>query len=278
MESSSIRLSIVIPCFNAGEWLEDAVQTALAQTGIAHEVIVVDDGSTDSFTLKVLERLPEPVILVRQGNKGLSGARNAGIMAAQGDYILPLDSDDRIDPEYGALASAVLDSDREVGIVYCHAQVFGDDQGPLILPEYSLGSILIENCIFASAVFRRADWLRCGGYHEGLRRGREDHDFWLRLLSLGVRVERLEEVLFHYRIRHDSMNRGYTRSEYIEIYSEIFRDNARLYLDNIEAIIAHRFELMDQVNDLRHRYARLERMREQFPASLRAVSRVLRVR
>lgn len=279
MHRSPGLVTIVIPCFDAGATLPETVESAL-QAGDC-EVVVVDDGSRDELTLDVLADLPSSVRLVRQANDGLPSARNAGIDVARGELVLPLDADDLIDSRYPAEAREVLTGRPEVGIVYCRAELFGAASGPYRLPEFSLDEMLVENCIFCTAMFRKDDWRTVGGYNERLRRGREDHDFWLRLLGLGREVVRLDGTYFYYRIRPGSMNTGYTREEYVDIYSEIFRDNAELYLENIEAIMRHRFSLMDRVNDYQHRYARLERLIAAHPrayGALRGARRALRHR
>jgi glycosyltransferase involved in cell wall biosynthesis len=279
MERSAGLVSIVVPCFDAGDTLTETVDSALRAGDC--EVVVVDDGSRDPLTLDVLADLPSDVRLVRQENAGLPAARNAGIAVARGEFVLPLDADDLIDARYPAEAREVLTRSAQVGIVYCRAELFGAASGPYKLPDFSLDEILLENCIFATAMFRKADWHAVGGYNERMRRGREDHDFWLRLLGLGREVVRLDGTYFFYRIRPGSMNTGYSREEYVEIYSEIFRDNAELYLRNIEAVMRHRFSLIDRINDYEHRFAPLERLIDAHPrgyAMLRRARRAVRQR
>jgi glycosyltransferase involved in cell wall biosynthesis len=263
MQRSPGLVSIVIPCFDAGATLPETVGSALAAEHC--EVVVVDDGSRDELTLDVLADLPTEVRLIRQDNSGLPSARNAAISAARGEFILPLDADDLIDPRYPVEARDILVDRPDVGIVYCRAELFGARSGPFILPDFSLDEILIENCIFCSALFRKDDWRAAGGYNERMRRGREDHDFWLRILGLGREVVRLDGTYFFYRVRSQSMNTGYSREEYVDIYSEIFRDNAELYLDNIEAVMRHRFSLIDRINEYEHRFAPLERLIDAHP-------------
>src|SRR5690348_2571583 len=126
------RVSVVIPCFNAGEHLDEAVRSALAQTHADLEVVIMDDGSTDPATRRLLDGAaawPRTRIL-RQANAGPSAARNAAIEAATGEFILPLDADDRIEPGYVEQAAAILQSRPEVGIVYCRAMKFGAESGP----------------------------------------------------------------------------------------------------------------------------------------------------
>jgi glycosyltransferase involved in cell wall biosynthesis len=270
-QADSPVVSVVVPCYNAGRTLAETLESAMAQTFASIEVVVVDDGSTDPDTLRALGEVPPGVRVVRQENRGLPGARNAGIRESTGVFILPLDADDLIEPEYVEQAVAVLQAEPAVGIVYCHADVFGEDAGAWDLPEYSLDRLLIENCIFSCAMFRRADWEAVGGYNEAMRTGREDHDFWLRLAGLGREVRRLPGRYFHYRVTSGSMNSSYTREQYVEMYSEIIRSNSRLYLDHIEVLVRHRFEQQDAINDLRYRYAALERLRGRFPVVYRAL-------
>jgi glycosyltransferase involved in cell wall biosynthesis len=215
---------------------------------------------------------------VDQPNSGLPAARNAGVRRASGTFILPLDADDLIEPDYVTEAVAAMSADSTLGIVYSRASKFGEVEGDWALPDFDIDRILVENCIFSCSMFRRDDWAAVGGYDETMRRGREDHDFWLRIISLGREVRRLEGRYFHYRIRSSSMNHGYTRDEYVQIYAQIFRNNIGLYAEHPEALIRHRFELMDELNDLRHRYALLERARLRWPQVHAGLRRVRRVR
>lgn len=275
MRPGSPQITIVVPCFNAGATLPETL-ACLEPLATTCEVIVVDDGSTDEVTLAVLDRLPAGVRLVRQENGGLSAARNKGISEASGEFILPLDADDLIDAPYPTEAAKVLARQPDIGIVYCRADMFGRVEGKWNLPDFTLGRMLNENLIFATAMFRRADWATVGGYNQGMRRGREDHDFWLRILSLGRGVVRLDDTWFHYRTSHGSMNTGYTREEFVAIHAEIFRNNAQLYLDNIEEVLAYRFDLADRVNNLTHRYGALESLIERHSGSYDVLRRARR--
>lgn len=199
-------VSVVIPCYNQGQYLAEAVASVDAQTFTDWEIIVVDDGSTAAATQEILERFNHPrARLIRSPNRGIGGARNLGISHAAGRYILPLDCDDRIAPTYLAQAVALLETRADLGIVYCRAEFFGSQSGPWLLPPFRLPDFIFEPCIFCSALFRRADWELVGGYNPALRRGYEDHDFWLALVGRGRGVHQLPEVLFHYRRTPQSM-------------------------------------------------------------------------
>lgn len=196
------KVSIVIPVYNEEpSFLEAAVASALAQTHPDIEVVLVDDGSTRESTLSTLEQLQqnERIRLLHQANQGPSVARNTGVLAASGDYILPLDSDDLIEPEYVRIAYEQMEKNPRLGLVYCLADYIGDKTGPWELPPYRYPDILLGNCIFCTTLFRKEDWLSVGGYKQEMKLGWEDYEFFLSLIEKGFEVYCIPQVLFHYR-------------------------------------------------------------------------------
>jgi glycosyltransferase involved in cell wall biosynthesis len=200
------KVSVIIPCYNQGAYLQEAVESVLAQTFQDLEIFVVDDGSTDTETVNMLKDAVWPKTrVIRTENQGLSTARNTGIREAQGAYILPLDADDKIGKGYLDDAVRILDRHPEIGIVYCEASYFGVKGGRWDLPEYSLDNILNHNVIFCTALYRKADWEAVGGYNANMVYGWEDWDFWLSLIHRGLKVYRIPKVHFYYRLREVSM-------------------------------------------------------------------------
>jgi glycosyltransferase involved in cell wall biosynthesis len=194
---------IVIPCFNYGRYVREAVESALAQTVSSLEIIVVDDGSTDPETRRVLDALADlpRVRIVRQPNQGLPTARNTGVLLARSEYVCCLDADDTVEPTYVEMAIAVLEADRSVGFVCSWVRLFGDEVGIWKTRDFDIDDALIENHTAAGAVFRRDDWLAVGGYRPDMRQGYEDWDFWLRIAALGRRGRVVRTPLFNHR-RH----------------------------------------------------------------------------
>lgn len=232
------RVSVVIPCFNHGCYIHEAVASVRAQTINEYEIIVVDDGSTDSLTRRVLDELAgDGIRVLRTINQGLASARNTGILQACGDYILPLDADDRIDHRFLELAVGVLDSNPDVGVVYGKVEFFGETAGVWVQPDYSPTRILFENMIVASAVFRRADWLLVGGYRQCMRYGWEDWDFWLSFVELGREVVKLPEVMFFYRIRDNSMTRTMLYKNKIMMLFNLVSNHKKLYIKHLLGIL-----------------------------------------
>lgn len=237
------RVAVVIPCFNQGEYVDEAVDSALAQTFGELEIVVVDDGSTDTATSSKLASYRRPKTrVIRTENQGLAAARNAGIAATSAEYVLPLDADDRIAPTYVAQAVRHLDENPGTGIVYCEAEYFGSKTGRWLLGEYRLPAMLWENVIFCSALFRRADWEATGGYRPAMKFGWEDWDFWLSLVERGRGVHRLPETLFFYRVKDESMAQDMIASRERRTYSrgELVRAHIGLYAENVGDVFRNR--------------------------------------
>lgn len=255
------RVSIIIPCYNAGEFLVEAVESALAQTHDDFEIVIVDDGSTDSVTVQLIESASWPrTRIIRQENSGPSVARNTAIDAATGEYILPLDADDKIASTYVEKAVKVITECPDVGIVYCKAMKFGAEEGPWQLPVYTLQELVIDNVIFVTSLYRKSDWKLIGGYNEKLRHGVEDYEFWVKLVNLGREVVQLDDFLFFYRIHAKSRTSGFAkeRSMVVNTYAEIFRSNTEFYAKHAEILFEHRFRLSEELLRYHARYGKIE--------------------
>ncbi|MBA3711312.1 MAG: glycosyltransferase family 2 protein [Pyrinomonadaceae bacterium] len=237
------EVSVIIPCYNQGQFVDEAVESVLAQTFSDFEIIIVNDGSTDEETNRILKTYDKPQTIVLQTrNHGLGGARNNGIRAAQGKYILPLDADDRIGNTYLEQAVKVLEAQDNIGIVYCEAEFFGDRTGKWELPPYNFPDILLGNIIFCSAFFRKSDWEKTEGYENDLS-GWEDYDFWLSIIELGRDVYRIPTILFYYRQRAESMIKSMSWQQQISAYARIMKNHSQLYADNAEFMAEHMLTL-----------------------------------
>lgn len=232
-------VSIVMPCYNDGRYIREAVDSCFAQTFKDLELLIVDDGSTDRETIAVLRELADlpDVTLLHTAHEGPAGARNAAIRAAQGRYILPLDADDMILPPYVAQAAALLDERPEVGVATCKAELFGRLEGRWNLPDYDPDRFLVGNCIFVTSMFRKADWEAVGGFSTAFKHGLEDYDFWLSLVERGRQVYCFPDVWFRYRIKNTSRSTVITANlDYQkETYQLLFDRHRDLYLAHIDA-------------------------------------------
>jgi glycosyltransferase involved in cell wall biosynthesis len=220
-------VSIVVPCFNDGRFLGDAIESAEANLSGNCEIIIVNDGSTDARTLELLKTIESRGHqVIHQENRGLGFSRNVGIGAARGTYILPLDADNRIRPAYIDRGIEILGRESAIDVVYGDAEYFGEKSGRWFVPDFSLSQMLTFNFIDACAVIRKSAWERCGGYDENMPvQGYEDWDFWLRVALTGGQFYHLQEVLFDYHVRSGSMSsemgkRENTRAAIRHIYAK----------------------------------------------------------
>ncbi len=231
------KVSVIIPCYNDGAYIDEAVASVLNQPFEDLEIIIINDGSTDEKTNSLLSTYVRPKTrIVHTANNGVSTARNIGIAEATGQYILPLDADDIIDCKYIEKAVALLDADRELGIVYCIARYFGKVNKQWKLPEYSFERMLLGNIIFSSAFFRKEDWQRVGGYNTNMKKGFEDWDYWLSIIELNRKVHRIEEILFYYRIKNISRSIMLTNEDVIDLHTQIFYNHKELFVNNIRVL------------------------------------------
>ncbi len=227
------KVSVITPCYNDGAYIEQTIKSIRAQTYKNWEMIIVDDGSDDVDTVEILEKLEceTDIRIIRTNRLRPAGARNAGISVATGEFILPVDADDLIEPTYMECAVEKMISNPKLGIVYCHADLFGEKNGPWELPDYSFDKMLLDNVIFVTALFRRSDWEKVGGFRTSMKHGMEDYDFWLSILELDREVYQFPQVLFHYRIKPSSRTTQFQQSADIvkETYKDIYMQHPNLY-------------------------------------------------
>ena len=211
----SARVSVVIPVYNMRSYLPEAVESALAQTlpADAVEIVVVDDGSTDGSS-DVAARYAPRVRVVRQENRGLPAARNAGIRASDAPFLTFLDADDRLLPEKLAAELALFDARSDLGVVYSGVRHIDGDGHPLPQRGFSreegdvLARLVLGNLFHpVAAMVRRALVERAGAFDERLT-SVEDWDLWLRIARLGARWGCVDRVLAEYRIRPDGMHQN----------------------------------------------------------------------
>jgi glycosyltransferase involved in cell wall biosynthesis len=233
------KISIIIPTYNAEQYVADAIQSALDQTVKPHEVIVINDGSTDR-SLEVIKSFD--IKIIDQTNRGLSSARNSGIAMATGDYILPLDSDDMLLENALELVIAKIE-ETDADIIGLSFKCFGAGNTEIILADgLTLEAFKPANRIAYCSAVKRSALLECGGYstrmaasspgHPEVRwQGYEDYFLWFDLLKRGKTISVIEDICFLYRTRNPDKEKSM-----------------------IHEAIAHHDELMAQINNDLHIY------------------------
>jgi glycosyltransferase involved in cell wall biosynthesis len=206
------KVTVLIPCFNLGEYLAEAVDSVFAQTCQDFEIVIVDDGSTAPETRRILEHFKRPrTTLLRTENRGLAAARNHAIAHARGQYLCALDADDRLHPEFLAKTTARLDADPNLAFVSTWVEIFGAERWIWRQERCDFPLLLSECVVLTASPVRREAVIAVGGYDEaifpgGAHQGHEDWDLWISLVEKGYRGAILPEVLFHYRRRPGSMS------------------------------------------------------------------------
>ncbi|MDP8957803.1 MAG: glycosyltransferase family 2 protein, partial [Actinomycetota bacterium] len=222
-------VSVVIPCYNQGPFLDEALMSVFEQTFDSFEVLVVDDGSDDAETVAVLDGLDLPrTRLLRQANRGLPGARNAGMRHARGEYLVPLDADDQLAPTFLEELLAALQADPEAAFAHCWARLFGDQEAIWVGRPYNPYQLLLSNSITGCVVMRRRAWESVGGYAEDMREGNEDWDLWLRFLEAGWEQAEVRRPLFLYR-KHGLSMSVETESRFEQARRAMPQRHPRLY-------------------------------------------------
>lgn len=256
---TGVKISVVIPCYNHGKFLGDAVDSVLQSDFKEYEIIIVNDGSTDPLTLRVFKDLQQrgsdeqKVTIISQENSGLSSARNAAIQMAAGEYILPLDADNKVRPSYLSKAVEILDMHQDIGVVYAYANLFGEKKGVWTFPRFDSRKLLMENFVEACSVFRKKIWEECNGYDPAMVIGYEDWDFWLSVMEKGWGFHLIEEVLFDYRVRENSMVSGCNIPEnHRKVIKYICAKHKDTFSENLSALIS----------DMRERESFIQRVYE----------------
>ncbi|MDQ3090159.1 MAG: glycosyltransferase [Actinomycetota bacterium] len=244
--------SVIIPCFDLGEFLGEAVDSVLAQTRPPEELIVVDDGSADERTLDVLNDLRSREILVfRTANRGAPSARNYGIERARGEYILCLDADDILMPDYLQRTVACMDASPDVGIVATQLEFFGEMTGTWRPRSHSLRTMLWKNCLPSASLFRRVSWKEAGGYTPELE-ACHDWDLWLSIVERGWKWDVVEEKLYRYRRRNGSIS-DHREAHRPRITAEMMRRHQATYATHaVDAIVEIDGELRSALERLEH--------------------------
>jgi glycosyltransferase involved in cell wall biosynthesis len=223
------KISIVVPCYNAGRFLPALFASLAAQTFRDFEIVVVDDGSTDAATIAALDALPQDVRLVRQSNQGLAAARNSGFRAAVGKFMLPLDCDDALAPSFLQRAVPLLsNAPADVGFVFTDMRLIGA-LGGVLRRQFNRFNQLFHNRLPYCLLLRKSAWQNVDGYDASMRDGYEDWEFNIRLVLAGFKGVRIPEPLFVYYVSPDGMLMSRSARRHGQLWREILERHRSVY-------------------------------------------------
>ena len=233
--SKKYKISVVIPCYNDGKYLPEAVASVKKCEDIC-EIIIVDDGSEDKETLIVLKNMEENgcrVLHVK--HSGQSAARNTGVRAVSSEYLLFLDADNKIHPEYIFKGTKILNEMPGVGVVYGDREEFGLSFRTIKYADFDISEILFfENFVDACSILRKKVWEDCEGFDERLDLW-EDWEFFINAYSKGWKFYHIPEVMYFYRIKKCSVNQKQEkRSNRVRILGYAVAKHAPIFAENFE--------------------------------------------
>lgn len=256
------NVTVVIPCYNDGKFIKEALQSIYNQTLLPDSIIIVDDGSAMD-TLEILRGLQHPLLqIIYQENQGVSVARNRAIKMTQTAYVLNLDADDYYEPTFIEKAVAILDGNQNVGVVCSYNRCF-NTKGKTIEIVKSLGGkvrdFIVINNGRAAALFRKKCWETVGGFDQKMQAGYEDWDFWINITKHNWSVHILPEVLSNYRIKKKSRDTSAIQQHDFELRNYIYTKHKKVYEEHIDFYVS---ELLRQNSLLRTTVFRIKRSKE----------------
>ena len=257
MESKPL-ISIIVPCYNQEQFIDETLQSVYEQTYTNWECIVMDDGSTDKSEEKIQRWIGKDSRFhyYYKDNGGIAETRNYAIKCSKGEYILPLDGDDKLHPDYTKQALNIFDKKPETKLVYCDPILFGAKDQVVKSRAYSFNMLLIDNTIPCSGIFRKSDFEKTNGYRDNMKFGLEDWDFWVTFLDKEDQVIKLSDNLFYYRIKELSRSTVLKEQEDKNeaMLLQMFKNNEAKYLKYFNPI-------RDHINHLYYK-AESERIRQ----------------
>lgn len=233
------KVSVIIPCYNHGQYLDEAVDSILNQTFQDVEIFVVDDGSTDELTIRILAQYQKPkTTVIRLPHGGVAIARNTGIAAANGEYILMLDADDYFERTFLEKAIQVLETRPEIGAVSCGLQRFGANTRKVMPTGGGIEQFVLGINACGNALYRKICLEQAGGYDSTLQ-GDEDWDLFINITKRGWQVAVIPEYLFYYR-QHPTSRRIRARAWKPAIIRRLIQNHREVFQTYVEEVVLER--------------------------------------
>lgn len=224
-------LSVVIPYYNLAKTLPETIDSIKASDYKNYEIIIVNDGSTDEESVKILENYKEDkqIRIINIENKGLANARNVGAKEAKGEFVAFIDADDKIDSTFYSKAINILHQYNNVSYVYSWVQYF--EGSTAVWPTFNvhIPYLLCANMLAAFTVIRKNDFLNFGQNRIKMEYGMEDYDGWVSLAEHGCLGVSIPEKLNLYRIRKDSMSRQFNKKMRVYLYQTSIQGHEKLF-------------------------------------------------
>lgn len=219
-------VACIIPCYNYGKFLDEAIESVLNQSVPANEIILVDDCSTDN-TAEIAQKYPRIKYIRHDKNRGLSASRNTGIKNCKSQYCFSFDADDILRPD--AIKEHLKLAD-ENSIVTCGLMAFGAENYTARPREATVPILLQTNVIYSNTLFPKKAWEDVGGFDESptMRLGWEDREFWLRVIGAGYKSKVNPYVALLWRRHPHTMSSTTANPNHNALQEYIYNKNKHL--------------------------------------------------
>jgi len=201
------KVSIPIPCFNYGQYLDEAVDSVLSQTFQDFEIVIVDDKSTDNTTVDVVKAQEKKDSRIKtffhSENKRMAGARNTAIRESSGRFIVPLDADDKLHPDFLQECYNEIVKGR-FHIISTDMRFFGTINKDYLFPNYNLNGLYVRGQFPVTVMYHKIHWEQVGGYNETFTEGYEDWEFAINMGEHSHTGYHISKILFYYRWKDSS--------------------------------------------------------------------------
>ena len=224
-------LSIVIPYYNMGKYIDDCISSVNDSDYINKEIIIVNDGSNDEESINALDkyRNKKNIKIIDIENKGLSNARNIGVENSSGEFIAFLDSDDLVEKSFYSKAISILNRYNNVSYVYSWVKYFEGSNGCWTSFDTQLPYLLCHNLSNVNTLIRRDDFIKYGKNKIEMEYGMEDYDMWISLAENNCFGVCIPEFLSLYRVRKNSMAREFNPNNLLYSTEIITKNHKELF-------------------------------------------------
>lgn len=248
-------VSIIVPCYNQGKYLDECLLSVLNQKYDNWECIIINDGSqdeTENIAVK-WQGKDSRFKYICQTNKGVSVARNNAVSKAMGEFILPLDADDILSENYLLKLVPELENDISLAIVSCRSIFFKNKISNVIMEFKPQGEtyhyLLYVNQLIVTSLFRKRCWDEVGGFDEEMKEGFEDWEFWLNITKRGWKYKIIQDYLFFYRKADKSRQVDVLKNHFDKMREYIFKKHKECYKEDFENCLSVLFFEMDRLRN-----------------------------
>jgi glycosyltransferase involved in cell wall biosynthesis len=241
-------VSFIVPYFNAGETIQETIDSIFNQSYPHFDVWIINDGSTDQFSIEKLKNFEgnEKIHILHQENAGPCVARNKAIKLSKAEFIIPLDADDLVENHTVSDAISISTLDKTIGVVYGNLRFFGKENEINIQEEFNIQKQLLWNQIAVCCLIRRGVFDDVGLYDEYLSKiGLEDWEFWIRVGCSNWKFEKMESVHFHIRITSSSRTFEVANQNLITIKEYVYKKHADILRKEYEKLFYSHKMLME---------------------------------